>query len=272
MPDRAVPGRAVAPSGRIATRPDHRTCDGSEGGSPVLAWPPFGSGTHRLADVTAPRIISVNVGLPRTVTWAGRSVTSGIWKGPVEGRVVVEGVNLHGDDQADRRVHGGPDKAVYAYATEDYTWWAGVLGHDLSAGTFGENLTTEGIDLAACVIGQAWYVGTTVLEVAQPREPCFKLGMRMGDAGFVELFESSGRPGAYLRIREAGDIGASDVITIGDAPIHGLTVGDLAAVRTTTPSQMLERIASNDDVPDGWRTMARRRLARQHRGSDHGSA
>jgi MOSC domain-containing protein YiiM len=210
----------------------------------------------------APRVISVNVGLPRTVIWAGRSVTSSIWKEPVDGRVVLEGVNLHGDDQADRRVHGGPDKAVYAYATEDYEWWADVLGQDLDAGTFGENLTTEGIDLGTCVIGQEWQVGTAVLQVAQPRQPCFKLGMRMGDADFVELFGSSGRSGTYLRIRQPGDIGAGDPIVTSDPPSHGLTVGDLEAVGLSTPIPLLERIAAINDVPEGWRTMAQRRLAR----------
>jgi MOSC domain-containing protein YiiM len=217
--------------------------------------------------MVTPRVISVNVGLPRTVRWAGRLVTSGIWKEPVNGRVVVEGINLHGDDQADRRVHGGPDKAVYAYSTEDYTWWADVLGRDLGAGTFGENLTTEGIDLSGCVIGQEWHVGTAVLQVAQPREPCFKLGMRMGDADFVELFGSSGRSGTYLRIQEPGDIGAGDPIVASLPPSHGLTVGDLVAVRPSTPIPLLERIATINDVPEDWRTMALRRLARL-RGND----
>jgi MOSC domain-containing protein YiiM len=214
--------------------------------------------------MVTPRVVSVKVGLPRTLNWAGRSVRSGIWKEPVDGRVVVEGINLHGDDQADRRVHGGPDKAVYAYSSEDYTWWADVLGRDLGAGTFGENLTTEGIDLSACVIGQEWHVGTAVLQVAQPREPCFKLGMRMGDAHFVELFGSSGRSGAYLRIQQPGDIGAGDPIVTGYPPSHGLTVGDLAAVRPSTPIPLLERIAAIDDVPEGWRITAQRRLARLH--------
>jgi MOSC domain-containing protein YiiM len=211
---------------------------------------------------TTPQVISVNVGLPRTVVWAGRSVTSAIWKSPVEGRLTVRGVNLEGDDQADRRVHGGPDKAVYAYSTEDYAWWAAMLGDVVPAATFGENLTTEGIDLRACVIGQEWRVGTTVLQVAQPREPCFKLGMRMGDARFVERFEASGRSGAYLRIRRAGDIGAGDPIVTGPPPSHGLTIGDLAAVRPSTPAQVLERIATIAEVPEAWRTMARRRLDR----------
>src|SRR4051794_887216 len=149
------------------------------------------------------RIVSVNVATPRTVDWQGRRVRSAIWKEPVDGPITVEGVNLIGDGQADRRVHGGPDKAVYAYATEDYDWWATSLG-PLAAGTFGENLTTVGIDLTACCIGDRWHVGTAVLEVAQPRQPCFKLGMRMGDPGFPDVFESAGRPGAYLRITGEG--------------------------------------------------------------------
>ena len=107
-------------------------------------------GVDRLCDVTTSgRVVSVNVGRPRVVEWHGRAVETGIWKAPVTGRVAVRGVNLDGDDQADRRVHGGPDKAVYAYALEDYDWWAERLGRDLEPGTFGENLTVEGVDLGA---------------------------------------------------------------------------------------------------------------------------
>jgi MOSC domain-containing protein YiiM len=189
-------------------------------------------------------------------------VTSAIWKEPVGDRVAVRGVNVDGDDQADRRVHGGPDKAVYAYSIEDYAWWVAELGCDLRAGTFGENLTTKGIDLSASVIGQQWQVGSSVLEVAQPREPCFKLGMRMGDARFVERFGSSGRSGAYLRIVKSGDVGAGDSILTGPKPVHGLTVADLVEVRPDTPAEMLERIANINDVPEGWRDLARRRLRR----------
>ena len=177
--------------------------------------------------MTTARIVSVNVGIPRTTTWAGRAVTSAIWKGPVAGRIAVAGVNLAGDDQADRRVHGGPDKAVYAYAAEDYAWWSEELGADIPFATFGENLTTAGIDLGACVIGTRWQVGSAVLEVAQPRQPCFKLGMRMGDAQFVDRFDEARRPGAYLRIIEAGDVGAGDTITADASPAHGFTILDL---------------------------------------------
>lgn len=194
--------------------------------------------------------------------WAGRTVTSAIWKAPVAGRVAVAGVNFSGDDQADRRVHGGPDKAVYAYAAEDYAWWSDEMKTQLVPGIFGENVTTEGIDLGACVIGVRWHVGSAVLEVAQPREPCFKLGMRMGDARFVERFEASHRPGAYLRIVEPGEIGAGDAIEIGEPPAHGFAISDFSGLRRGAPYEHLQRIASIDDMPDGWRDWARREMAR----------
>ena len=142
------------------------------------------------------------MGVPRTVEWHGRQVRSAIWKSAVEGRVPVRGVNLEGDDQADRRVHGGDGKAVYAYSVEDYAWWSETtVGRGwspdigpLAAGTFGENLTTSGLSLNDCRVGDAWRIGDLTLEVVQPRFPCFKLGMRMGDAGFVDRFKEACRP------------------------------------------------------------------------------
>jgi MOSC domain-containing protein YiiM len=169
------------------------------------------------------RIVSVNVGEQRDVEWFGRTVRTAIWKSPVDGRIAVRGVNLAGDDQADRRVHGGPDKAVYAYAVEDYAWWA-EQGEDVGPGVFGENLTTEGVDLSGAVLGQRWRVGSVVLEVAQPREPCFKLGIRMGRASFRDDFAAAERPGAYLRIVEEGDVGAGDAIEV--QPADGPTILD----------------------------------------------
>jgi len=211
----------------------------------------------------SPAIVSVNVGAPRTVTWAGRAVTSAIWKDPVEHRVAVHGVNLAGDDQADRRVHGGPDKAVYSYSVEDYAWWSAEMGNEIRFATFGENLTTTGIDLNACVIGTRWQVGTATLEVAQPRQPCFKLGMRMGDAHFVDRFDDARRPGAYLRIIGGGDIGAGDAITVGPSPAHGLTIAALNDAQRDAPRALFDRIASTVDVPEGWRDWARRQLGRR---------
>jgi MOSC domain-containing protein YiiM len=212
--------------------------------------------------VTLAHIASVNVGAARTVEWAGRHVTTAIWKRPVVGAVRVAGVNLAGDDQADRRVHGGADKAVYAYAAEDYEWWKGDLGTGLAAGTFGENLTTVGIALQRCVVGQRWRVGSTVLEVAQPRMPCFKLGIRMGDAHFVERFEEARRWGAYLRIIGEGAITAGDAVVLEAEPDHGLTIGDIGAAFRESPSELLHRIATIADVPEGWRDWAARQLAR----------
>lgn len=166
---------------------------------------------------------AVNVGLPRAVAYNGHEILTAIWKSPVAGRVPLRGVNLRGDDQADREVHGGPDKAVYAYAAEDTETWEAELGEPLGPGTFGENLTTRGIAVSQAVIGERWAVGSTLLEVAQPRLPCFKLGLRMGDPRFPKRFADAGMPGAYLRIVREGDIGASDAIRVVSRPEHAVT-------------------------------------------------
>jgi MOSC domain-containing protein YiiM len=167
----------------------------------------------------------VNVGQPRQVSVRrGRPVMSAIGKAPVDGRVRVAGVNLTGDDQADRRVHGGPDKAVYAYASEDAAWWARELGRELPPGMFGENLTTQGVDVSGAVVGERWRVGTVELEVCQPRIPCFKLGLRFEDPRMVRRFGEASRPGAYLRIVREGELGAGDAIEVISRPEHGVTV------------------------------------------------
>jgi MOSC domain-containing protein YiiM len=172
------------------------------------------------------RVVSVNVGRPRLVDTGRRSVRTAIWKRPVEGRVPVRGVNLAGDDQADRSVHGGPDKAVYAYAAEEIATWERELRRDLGPAPFGENLTTEGIDVSGALVGERWRVGTTLLEVVQPRLPCFKLGLRIGSPTFLRRFVLASRPGAYLRIVEEGELGAGDPIEVDLAtlPDHGVSM------------------------------------------------
>ena len=170
------------------------------------------------------RILSVNVGRPRPVDTGRRTVMTAIWKAPVEGRVAARGVNIDGDDQADRTVHGGPDKAVYAYAIEETHAWEAELGRELGPGAFGENLTIEGIDVSGALVGERWQVGTTLLEVVQPRFPCFKLGLRMGDPTFVKRFGQASRPGAYLRIVEEGELGAGDSVEVASVPDHGVTL------------------------------------------------
>lgn len=176
-----------------------------------------------------PQILSLNVSAPEVIGHRrGEPVLSGIRKRPVDGRRAVRGVNVDGDGQADRTVHGGPDKAVYAYASEDAAWWAGELGHDVPHGMFGENLTTVGVDCSAAVIGERWRIGTTLLEVCQPREPCFKLGMVFDDPRMLKRFAQASRPGAYLRILEEGEIGAGDAVEIERRPAHGVTTALVA--------------------------------------------
>lgn len=208
------------------------------------------------------RVVSVNVGKPRTVDWHGRKVRSGIWKEPVNGPVEVRGVNLAGDDQADRRVHGGTDKAVYAYGADDYRWWSEKLGAELGPGTFGDNLTVDGYDLRTAEVGERWRVGTCVLEVSEPRSPCFKLGMRMGTADFVELFDVVGRYGTYLRIVEDGTVRAGDAVEVVSRPDQPLTVNELAEAQLTNDAALLERVAAHPAVAERWADRARRSLAR----------
>jgi MOSC domain-containing protein YiiM len=176
------------------------------------------------------RLVSVNVGTPRQLSVRrGRALMSAIGKTPVSGRVRVAGVNLEGDDQADRRVHGGPDKAVYASASEDTAWWSEQLGRELGPGIFGENLTTAGVDVSGAVIGERWRIGTVELQVAQPRLPCDKLGLRFQDITMVRRFGEANRPGAYLRILSEGELAAGDEVDITDRPSHGVTIAAVAS-------------------------------------------
>jgi MOSC domain-containing protein YiiM len=211
--------------------------------------------------VDVSRLLSVNVGRPRQVhVRRGRPIHSAIGKAPVEGRVRVEGVNLAGDDQADRRVHGGPDKAVYAYAIEDTRWWEGELGRELAPGMFGENLTTEGVDVTGAVIGERWRVGSVELEVCQPRQPCFKLGLRFGDPLMLRRFAHASRPGAYLRIVREGELGAGDAVEILSRPEHGITVG-LVGDAILLDDDLAARAAQAPELPASLAAWLRERAA-----------
>ena len=179
-------------------------------------------------------------------------VRTGIWKSPVEGRVAVRGVNIEGDDQADRRVHGGEFQALYAYAREDYDWWAGELGREMPPGTFGENLTVEGLDLTGALVGERWSVGSTVLEVSLPRIPCFKLGQKMKEPRFLKRFAQARRPGTYLRIIEEGEIGAGDAIEVLERPGHAITIGLINETKLFDQSLAGKVAEARDQLPDGW--------------------
>jgi MOSC domain-containing protein YiiM len=183
------------------------------------------------------QLLSVNVGQPvQIAARRGRALMSAIVKQPVEGRVRVEGVNVAGDRQADLRVHGGPDKAVYAYASEDTAWWSRQLETELPWGMFGENLTTSGMDVSGAVIGERWRIGTVELEVSQPRLPCAKLGLRFGNLKMVKLFGEASRPGAYFRIVREGELGAGDETELLSRPSHGITIAFVSAAVLLDPS------------------------------------
>lgn len=195
------------------------------------------------------------MGLPRKVAAGRRTVTTAIWKEPVPGRVRVRGVNVDGDEQADPKFHGGPDKAVYAYAIEDYQWWQAELGAPLEPAAMGENLTLAGVDVTHAVIGERWAVGSAVFEVCQPRTPCFKLGLRTGDPRFPKRFAAAGRPGAYVRIFDEGDVGAGDAVRVVHRPAHGLTVAEVARARPRDPVA-IERLLAAPELASSWVTWA----------------
>ncbi len=204
-------------------------------------------------------VLSVNVGGIREFDFNGQPAVSAIWKSPVTGRVAARGVNLEGDDQADRGAHGGPDKAVYAYAIEDGRWWEKELGRPLEYGEFGENLTTDGIDVNGALVGERWEVGSTVLEVSEPRVPCWRLGVRMEDKLFPRRFTEAGRPGTYLRIVVEGELGAGDEIRVIERPDHDLTIGDIFRIYTVARDEA-DRLLSVPQLSEAWRRWARARV------------
>lgn len=208
------------------------------------------------AVAATPRVISVNVGAVREVEWRGDVVATAIWKHPVVGRVALRGVNFAGDDQADRTVHGGPDKAVYAYAREDYDHWRTAEGVDTEPALFGENLTTDGMDLAAALVGERWRVGTAILEVTQIRLPCFKLGIRLGDPRFPRRFQAVGRMGAYFRVVQEGDVGAGDPIEVIHRPDHGISLSTM--LLSLDDDDHARSLAQVGYLPIFWRRVAAR--------------
>jgi MOSC domain-containing protein YiiM len=205
------------------------------------------------------KVLSVNVGGIRQFDYEGRKARSAIWKLPVAGRVMVRGVNLDGDDQADRGAHGGPDKAVYAYAVEDQRWWETEIGRPLAYGEVGENLTTEGIDVTNALVGERWEVGNALLEVSEPRIPCWRLGVRMGDKHFPRRFTKAGRPGTYLRIIAEGDIGAGDEIRVISRPDHNLSIGDVFRIFARDRHEAA-LLLSVSQMSDAWKEWASRQV------------
>jgi MOSC domain-containing protein YiiM len=209
------------------------------------------------------RVASVNVGLPREVTWRGKPVATGIFKEPVAGRVPLRMLNLEGDRQADLRVHGGADKAVYAYPSEYYELWSRERPElDLGPGVFGENLTTEGLVDHDVSVGDRFRFGTAELVVTQPRLPCFKLGIRMGRDAFVTEFLERGLLGFYLAVAREGEVAAGDPIVELERDVHRFGVTEVARLfaRDRDDVEGMRRAADLDALPASWREYFRKRV------------
>jgi MOSC domain-containing protein YiiM len=209
------------------------------------------------------RIVSINVGQPREVQSGGKRVTTSIFKAPVAGRVRVRRLNIDGDRQADLRVHGGADKAVYAYPAEHYAFWRGVLGDAVDAwGAFGENFTLEGLLEADTRIGDRLRVGSAEFLVTQPRVPCFKLAIRFGRPDIVKRFLQSRRSGFYLSVAREGELAAGDTVALAARGEHAISVADIVSLYASDgPDPDLMRSASElEALPQGWRDHFRKRL------------
>jgi MOSC domain-containing protein YiiM len=205
-------------------------------------------------------VLSVNLADVRTIERGGKPVRTGIWKLPAEGRVAAGRLGLAGDVQGDRAVHGGPDKAIYAYAREDTEWWEAELGRQLEHGTFGENLTLSGVDASGALVGERWRVGSAVLEVSEPRFPCWKLATKMGDSTFLRRFAEALRPGTYLRVIEEGELGAGDEIEVVERPEHDVTVL-LIAEAVQVDQGLAPRLLAAPRLSAQYREWAERRAA-----------
>lgn len=209
------------------------------------------------------KLISVNVGLPREVNWRGKTVRTSIWKEPVRGRVRVSRLNLAGDEQSDLSVHGGSDKAVYAYPSAHYPYWNSQLGStDLPWGSFGENFTIEGLLEDQVQVGGVVRAGSAEFVVTQPRMPCFKLGIRFDRPDMVKRFLQSRRIGFYLAVLREGDVGAGDSIEYADPQDTGLTITDIVNLYAfdSENQELLRRASELPALPGSWREYFRQRL------------
>jgi MOSC domain-containing protein YiiM len=190
------------------------------------------------------KLISVCVGLPREVTWKGKPVTTGIFKQPVAGRVMMRSLNLDGDRQADLTVHGGAEKAIYAYPMEHYPYWQQELpNEDLPWGAFGENLTIEGLSETSVNIGDRFRIGTAELMVTQPRFPCYKLNLKFGRDDMVKRFLNSRLSGIYFSVITEGEVGVGDPIELVSRDGNNITVADIIQIYVREANEDLVRRA-----------------------------
>jgi MOSC domain-containing protein YiiM len=211
------------------------------------------------------KLISVNVGLPRVVMSNGDPVSTGIFKEPVAGRVMLRTLNLDGDRQADLSVHGGPSKAVYVYPSEHYNYWKRELPDiELPWGMFGENFTTAGLFEGELSIGDKLRVGSAVVVVTEPRMPCYKLALKFGRPDMIKRFLASERTGFYFAVLREGDVGAGDPIELMEGIKDGLRVSDITRLYTREKHNagMLRRAIDVEALPESWRSYFQHRLAK----------
>jgi MOSC domain-containing protein YiiM len=209
-------------------------------------------------------LVSLNTGRPREIEWNGQTVRTSIWKTPREGRLRAASLNIGGDEQSDLSVHGGRAKAVYVYPSEHYEYWRQELpGVELPWGVFGENLTTEGLLETDVNIGDRVQVGTAEFLVTQPRQPCFKLGIRFGRDDMIKRFLASGRSGFYVAVLREGDLAAGDRIAFTHRADDSLTVSAIVALRAGDSGKrdVLRRAAQLPALSEGWKDHFRKRLS-----------
>ena len=212
------------------------------------------------------KILSVNVGLPREVSWQGKFVRTGIFKEPVKGPVMLRTLNLDGDGQADLTVHGGVSKAVYAYPSEHHAFWRTEFPEmDLPWGMFGENLTTEGLLEDAVYIGDKFRVGQTELMVTEPRMPCYKLGIKFGRTDIIKRFLASRRSGFYFAVMREGMVSAGDALELIGREQQDISVADITRLYAFEKDDVkaLRRAIEVDALPENWKGYFQHQIEKQ---------
>ena len=205
---------------------------------------------------STPRILSVNVSLPKEINFEGQKVTTGIFKEPVKGRVMLRMLNLDGDKQADLTVHGGSDKAVYSYPIEHYEYWRKIFPNiKMSNGMFGENFTSEGLMESEVNVGDVFQIGSSKVIATQPRMPCYKLGIKFGRMDVIKKFLASSRSGIYFRVSEEGEVGAGDTIERITKDPNRITISDIVRLYAshTEDIETMQRAVKVEALPDGWK-------------------
>jgi MOSC domain-containing protein YiiM len=209
-----------------------------------------------MRDALSGSLVSVQVGVPRTVRCNGEEVSTGIFKMPVQHRVMMRALNMEGDRQSDLLNHGGPDKAVYAYPSEHYAYWRNELpGIELPWGSFGENLTVAGLLEEDVSLSDRFQIGTAEVVVTQPRIPCFKLNLRFQRDDMAKRFLASRRTGFYLRVLRESEIGAGDEIVRVHEDENRVSIADAMKIYLGDPdaAELRERALRVQYLSNSWR-------------------